>query len=224
MQPTISLIHPSRSRAKMALETLSKWATNAVDLKSIQYILSIDLDEPDWEGYGSLINYATKTFGKVAVSVSDNNNVVQAANSGAEMAKGKVLVLLSDDFDCAERWDEFILQNIDPNKEQALRVSDGLQADTSPILTLPIVTKKLYDKLQCLYYHEFTGMYADNWLYEKCKAMGCIRENFTKQFLHKHWINHHRPKDATAERHHNPKGFIDGKRILEEQRKINFGL
>ena len=47
----ISIIHPSRQRPLMAYETYKKWMTNAVNPPEVEYILSVDNDDPTLQQY-----------------------------------------------------------------------------------------------------------------------------------------------------------------------------
>lgn len=222
--PVFSLIHPSRGRAQMAFETAKLWAANAANPKAIQYILSLDNDEPMIDDYENIFHYIRNLFGEFIISKADNQNVVQAANSGAKHAIGNVLVLMSDDFSCPENWDSFILENIDSEKEEALAVHDGLQPTHNTILTLPIITKKLYDKLQYIYYPAYSGIKADDDLAQTCLAMNCLKVNKSKTFQHNHWANKKKERDATNNRHDNPDGWELGNRIFQQRKEINFGV
>lgn len=222
--PDISIIHPSRGRNLMAFETAKLWAVNAVNPKEIQYILSLDTDEPSIVDYKNNFNHIRNLFGIAGLSVDNNQNVVKAANAGAKYAIGKVLVLISDDFSCEKGWDKFILENIDSEKEEALAVNDGLQPIGNDILTLPIITNKLYQKLGWIYYPEYSGIKADDDLAQTCLAMNCLKRNYNMVFNHLHWVNNKKPRDETNNRHDNPEGWKLGNRIFEERKAINFGV
>jgi len=220
----ITLLHPSRGRSKMAFEAVNEWSSKATNSKSIQYILSIDEDEPDRIGYEGLIGGIHGLFGQVGIVVSKNKNVVEAANNGALLAKGGVIVLMSDDFSCCENWDTFIIENIDPEKEEALQINDGAWPEHRHILTLPIITKKLYDKLGYIYPNMYEGWGADNDLGEHCHAMGILKKNYIKPFIHRHWRLGTREKDGTDSRHDTPEKAMIGNDILTGRRKRNFDI
>lgn len=222
--PVFSLIHPSRGRCQMAIETAKLWAANADNPKQIQYILSLDNDESELTCYKNNFIRTNNLFKEVIFSVSGNKNVVQAANAGAKYATGGIFVLLSDDFSCPENWDSFILENIDIEKEEALAVNDGLQPTTKTILTLPIMTKLLYQHLSYIYYPEYSGIKADDDLAQTCLAMNCLRVNKSKTFQHLHWVNKKKERDETNNRHDNPEGWELGNRIFQQRKSINFGI
>ncbi len=212
MKPLISIIHPSRGRPEMAFETFKKWFGNWGGNGLIQYILSIDTD--DKSDYKNLIDSG------VLIVSNENNNVVDAMNSGAKLAAWPILVCISDDFDCPQNWDELILQNIDPEKEEALRINDTIMK--FDCMSLPIMTKKLYDKLGYIYYPKYTGLFADTDLLEQCKRMGVLKTNIDLIFPHNHYINGKAKFDATYARHNNKKSFELGKRIFDQRKLNNF--
>ena len=51
----ISVIYPSRGRAAICKETLSKWVTLAKNPTEIEWILSIDEDEPQLVAYKEIV-------------------------------------------------------------------------------------------------------------------------------------------------------------------------
>lgn len=221
---TFTLIHPSRQRPEMAFETAKLWAYNATHQRRIQYILSLDNDEPELKKYQDCFYHLKRYFGQSEIVMANNKNVVMAANSGATKAIGEIFILISDDFKCETGWDDYILENINPEKEEALRVNDGLQPIEKMILTLPILTKKLYHKLGFIYYPEYSGIKADDDLAEICLAMKCLKRDFSKVFQHDHWVNKKKGRDSTNDRHDNPEGWELGKQIFEKRKKTNFGI
>ena len=220
----LSILHPSRNRSSMAFETAKKWAEMASDKKNIQYILSIDNDEPDLRSYENNYLSLIGLFGKCNVVMDDNKNVVQAMNIGARMSVAEIIVGISDDFLPPENWDLHILSNIDIEKEQALQINDGLQPMNKDLLTMPIITRKLYNTLNFIYPVEFSGIYADNWLGEYCAARGILKKVSDKIYSHLHWVRGHYQKDSTNMRHDCPDGWRLGERLIAEARKNNYGI
>lgn len=214
----ISIIHPSRGRTSLAFRCWDEWTSNANNKQNIEYILSCDIDDKDLVGY-----YGIQKRCNTKISVQSNNNVVQAMNSGAKLATGEVIVGVSDDFGCFQGWDDFILRNIDPEKEEALSINDGLQPETTLIMTLPIITKKLYDRLGYIYNPKYLGMMADNDLAERCAAMGVLKTNRSKVFMH-NWRTNGNIKDETSGRHDNPLSWSTGYIVLQSERQNNYGL
>ena len=99
---TITIIHPSRSRPAMAFQTKNKWMSNALRPSEIEYILSVDNDDPQLQDYNTEFKYS----GDVTIRYNNNNSAMQAINVVAPDSKGNLIVVVSDDFDCFEGWDE----------------------------------------------------------------------------------------------------------------------
>lgn len=209
----ITLVHPSRGRAEVAHKCYSDWRSKSKS--EFEYILVIDSDDKDLNKYLAL-------FDGLKIVVGESKNVVEAMNLGATKATGDIIVGISDDFSCPENWDEYLYSKLDINKEEALLVNDG--HDEHLMMTIPILTKKLYDRLGYIYYPKFTGIYADNHIAEYCDKLGVLKRNREKVFLHKHWAYGHYTADETNKRHDNPEGWMIGRRVIEEFRKNNYGV
>lgn len=209
---TISIIHPSRGRAVKARATASHWISKMSDDNEIEYILSIDHDDPQKNLY-------YQWFSIAKISVAYNTNVVQAMNAGALLSTGQIIVCISDDFEPPSHWDKLIVDNYDWSKDIAIRINDTITKEEDLILTLPILSRSLYDKLGYIYHPEFTGMWADNDLAEQCKSMGCLINRFDLVFPHNHWVNGKAVKDATYNRHNTTASWDKGVKAIEQRRK-----
>lgn len=220
----ITLLHPSRNRPDMAFETAKTWAAYAVNRKDIQYILSIDNDEPQMKKYQDNYYHLQNLFGMVNISVCNNKNIVQAMNAPIHLALGNIIVGMSDDFYPPQLWDQHLLARLDTEKEEALQVNDGRIGIEHTILTIPILTKKLLDKIGYIYCPEYTGWGADNDIAEMCNELGVLQKDYSITFEHRHWRNEKRKKDDTDNRHDSPEGARFGNDKLAERRLNNYGL
>jgi len=218
----ITLIHPSRGRARMAAVTMQTWI-NKSSTKDIQYIFSIDVDDPQLNFYKTFL----KPFSGIApeIIVSANKNLVQAIEKVPhEAIKGDIIIVVSDDFDCPKNWDSLLLNVTDNRKEFAIKINDGITQHDNPIMTLPILSKQLFDRLGYIYYPGYIGMFADNDLFEVCDKLGAIIHAPQLLFPHNHWINKKTRRDATHNRHDNPISWKVGQKLLDERRQRNFDL
>lgn len=160
----ITLIHPSKGRPKKAFSTFQNWIDKSSGNYRIEHILSIDND--DFKPvYLNSFDDSQITF----ILSADNNSVVEATNRAANIANGKILVYLSDDFDCPENWDEYIVKKIGHADKVMLHINDGLQKMENTILTIPIMTRKLYKELGYFFYPEYKSIFCDNDLYHSTK-------------------------------------------------------
>lgn len=218
-----SIIHPSRGRAIRAAATCEKWLDNYNGYNGAEYIVSIDNDERDFNKYEFLFNQFKKKYPSIVFKIVNgkNNNVVDAMNAGAKHAQGKILIGVSDDFDCFADWNLRVLESIDQDKEQALLVNQGIKEYTTN-MALPIMTKKLYDRLKYIYYPLYSGMFADDDIVECCRSMGVLKTRNDLIFQHNHFINGKAVIDDTYKRHNTKQSWDLGTRILAQRRIDNF--
>jgi len=196
----ITLIHPSRNRPEMAHANYLNWiakseAHNSGNSKIIiEHILSLDLDEPRYDDY-------VRLFGAhhiVRENTSDGY-VVGATNAAAQYATGNILIYLSDDFDCPQHWDRLIVERLKGLKMAGLEVSDAYQTNRN-LLTIPIITRDLYDKWGFFWHPDFKSMFCDNFMFEQIKREGIIVEAMDLVFEHKHHSRGLMVKDETNSR------------------------
>lgn len=209
----ITVVHPSRGRADKAHKTKERWMSYAVN-KDIQWLISLDEDDPFLPKYKSLFD---------AVIINNNSNLVQAVNAAIPKIDGDLVIVVSDDFDCPQRWDE-ILKSVLPftTPEAAIYVNDGLTWGQR-CMTLPILTKSLIDKLGYIYYPRYSGLHADNDLYEVCEKLGVI-VSLDIIFQHNHYTTGKTAIDNTYKRHNTKQGYDFGSKMIQKRRAENFNL
>ena len=137
----ISLIHPSRQRIDLCRHTIFKWLSKANDLDNIEYILSVDEDDPKLEEYKAMFDSFNFKV-KKQLLVCNNKTAIQAINMGAQASSGDVLIVVSDDFDCEQNWDLNLLKEIEGKEDFILKTKDGIQEF---IITIPIMDRKYYE-------------------------------------------------------------------------------
>ncbi len=222
-----SLIHPSRSRPGLARTRINEWLTKASDLSQVEYILSIDTTDPNTSSYESIFNQLVIPNAKLVIK--GNRNCVQATNEGANISTGDVLIYLSDDFSCPDKWDELLTQAFqgkDPLTDKfSVWVDDTIQKKNK-VLTIPIISRALYQHLGYLYNPLYESMYVDCDLYEVCSRLSCLIDRHDLIFPHRHWSNpdskYKSIRDAAYNTHDNPIRFREGKKIFDLRTKQNF--
>lgn len=210
----ISLIHPSRGRAQKSFDTTSKWIARACcDVELI-----VSLDESDVEK-----NKYLRLYKDARVVVNDNDCVVQAANHAAKESNGDILVYVSDDFDCPHNWGIEIL-NIVKNypKEWLLKVDDCLQKFEADVLTIPIMSRGLYEKLGYFFHPSYRSMFVDQDLYWTVNKLGCLMNAPQLKFPHEHYCNKKTVFDKTYERSN--QNWDSGKELYHDRKRKNFPL
>lgn len=177
----ITLLHPSRGRAKRAFETYQHWINSSSGTVEIQHVMAIDNDDAQNQDY-----YTTFKDVPTVIVSGDHDCVVRATNSAARYSKGDILVYLSDDFKCPQNWDLEIIKRLQGKAMAILRVNDGGLAHKTnqPVLTIPIMTRALYNELDYFFYNEYKSMWCDVDLYFTTKQY--LIEAFDLQFIHEH--------------------------------------
>lgn len=211
----ISLIHPSRGRAKKAFNTYSEWILKASQNFIIEHILSADSDDNEIEIYKAIFNN---------VIISDNCCVVEATNIAAKKSKGDILVYLSDDFYCPEKWDESIVEAFGNRISEPclLKVDDCLQSFAVKVLTIPIMTRHLYNKLGYFWHPEYKSMFVDEDLWWTCDNNNWIIKVPYLRFEHHHPANGKAKTDETYTR--SSANWNQGKEIFAKRKSLNFPI
>ena len=212
----ITLIHPSRGRPVQAYRTAVKWIQQAG--VPVEHILSADSDD--------LLSAYMKMFplgNKGQIIVNPNSCVVEAANKAAAVANGDLIIYLSDDFDCFENWgiklNEIALRY---QGEYLIKVHDGLQVFENAVLTIPIMSRELYQRLGYFFHPKYKSMWVDVDLYETCRRRNVIKYHPEILFQHNHYSNSNGKvkKDETYQR--SDANWNQGKEILRMRRRENF--
>lgn len=215
----ISLLHPSRSRPQKAYETARKWIDKAG--VEVGYILSIDNDDPLFNKYF----FGDSFFDRLSrfTVQSNNNSVVEATNKAAASSHGDILVYLSDDFDCPDNWANLITDRVkDLGDTWLLKVDDCLQPFNVAVLTIPIMSRGLYNKLGYFWHPEYKSMFVDEDLYWTCRNNGWLKLAPELKFPHNHVSMGKAQDDETYRR--SAANWDQGKALFQRRKAQNFPL
>ena len=190
----ISLIHTSRGRSRKAELTATIWNKKAYNVDNIEYILSIDDSDPELINYRKLFN-----DDKYKILVSDNSNLVEATNRGCKIATGDILIYVSDDFEPPYDWDKSLIEIAEKQdrEDYLIKVDDCLQPFDNCVLTIPIMSKGLFDKLGYFWHPSYKSIWVDVDLYFTCKDLDCMVLCPDLKFEHKHYSNGKADVDET---------------------------
>lgn len=181
----ISLLHPSRSRVERSKETTSKWLLRAGH--EVELIVSIDENDPSKEEY--IRYYGDK------VIVNPNRSAVDAINNAAKVAKGDILIVVSDDSDCPRNWVEKIVGATHNKRDWILKVNDGIQ---KWIITMPIMDRNYYERFGYIYYPEYLHMFADCELAHVADVLHKVIKREDLKFPHLHYSVTRQKKDEVT--------------------------
>lgn len=207
-----SLIHPSRNRLARCEDAIKDWTNNFIKTigDTYEYILSCDISDSNIDEYRAL----AKKYG-TNITINDNTCCVEAANSGAKMASGDILILVSDDFMSFYGWNVALKEFYMPETPQIYQVFDGITKD---IITIPIMTKEAYKALGYIYYPEYKSMFADNDLRMEAERLGFLVDATILLFQHKHWSNGMADKDEQYLHQEKSENWIIGSKVFERRK------
>lgn len=216
----ISLIHPSRSRPQQAAATAKAWLSSAANPSNIEYVLSMDVSDPERYKYVEIISqlglpdaYSIKPL------TSDNHSAIEAINNAAKIATGDLLIQIAEDFNTPPfHWDAYLIDELKGKSDYVAKIDDGLQPF---IITLPILDRKWYDRHGYIYHPDFEHMYCDSAL--SCKAW--MEDKYITlpiKILHNHYSTGRTQKDAVNIKADSTYG--SGKQTFLRHYHNNFGL
>lgn len=209
----ISLIHPSRSRSKQAEETARLWLGNSEHPENIEYIICLDISDPKGSEYADY--FRDKKFTKC---IKDNRSAIQAINEGAKISTGDLLIVASDDFFCEKNWDSRLIEALNGKEDFLVKTPDGIQ---KTLITLPLMDMAYYNRFGYIYFPGYVHMHSD-------EEMTCVGHMLGKvinvdiPFIHNHYSTGRFEKDAISKK--NDASWNQGKALISERKKINFGI
>ena len=183
---SISVIHPSTKRHVVAITAATKVLSQSTTGLVKEYIMAIE--EEDSRMYNHVIkNINRRTNGSKATPSllpGRYGNCVAASNAAAAATSGDIIVLMSDDFELCDGWDEKILAATEGKERWLLKTYDGIQ---SWIATFPIMDRALYDELGYVYNPKYEHMFADTDLAATCDLLGVTITREDIRFTHLHY-------------------------------------
>jgi hypothetical protein len=207
----ISLIHPSRGRAKKSRETTLKWMSSTK--VPTELIVSCDTDDRCANEYLSL--YPNECI------MSNNTSVVEATNKAAAISTGDILVYLSDDFDCFENWGEALINEFEKYAGPALiKVDDCLQKFHVRVLTIPIMNRLCFSSLGYFWHPGYKSMFVDEHLYWRTRKLGFLKSAPHIKFEHRHVSVGKAENDETYRR--SAANWEHGKSLFAIHKSIGF--
>lgn len=218
MIPAISIIHPSRGRAEMAFNTAKKWLELADNKSQIEYWFSCDSDDAQMQQY---IHFVSQLGVQAKYSV--NRSAIQAINRVAEMVKGNLLIVVSDDFDCFQGWDSFLLNNLAGKTDYLVKTSDGYM-NNNWLITLPIMDRAYYNRFGYIYQPDYLHLFSDTEMTCVGNMLGKVidLQNPNAVFQHNHYTINKMAKDAINEK--NDATWTQGKELFLSRMADDFGL
>ena len=151
----ISILHPTRSRPEKSVQTVDKWLDSTTSDTLFQLIVSVDDDDPKLDLYKQAYNNG------LSLIINKNRSCVEAINKAAEISRGDILIVVSDDTDCFPGWDTALLKEVEGKTDWILKTQDGIQPW---IITFPIMDRAYYNRYKYIYHPWFLHMFCDTYM------------------------------------------------------------
>lgn len=209
-----SLIYTS-SRLECVEPVINKWVSMSSDPSSVEVCLAIDGDK-------------TNTFDgiadKVCIVEEPPYNCVKGWNLAATESSGDILIAISDDMEPIQNWDDE-LYNLCPEKwfleDYAVHVSDGYLND---LCTLPILTRKRYERFGYLFYPQYESMFSDTEFTYCAKMEGALLEAKHLVFEHNHYSCGKRGQDDVDTKHASSDRWSFGENLYNYRLSMGFPI
>lgn len=188
MQPTFSIVHAS-ARPNGWLASHDAWMANAVAPEAVEYVLAYDTR---WEFPADYTYHGVR-----AIQSTGRKCSVDAWNGVVFSAKGKVILINSDDmFPCAE-WDRQLLAAIpDLDGEFVVETTSNIPADDSRIMVFQILTRRRLEKVGYLFWPDYESMSADMEFSDHARRDGIVIDARHIIIEHRHYTFGRAPVDS----------------------------
>lgn len=213
----ISIIHPSLGRPVQARMAYDHWLKTASGDHEYEWILSLS------QADASIEEYHHSFLGTDAILlVAPTKSVVQAANEGAKVCAGQIIIVASDDMFSPEMWDSRILHKFEMIEGPGLlQIDDQI---TTKKMTLPIMNREAYARLGYVYHPAYISMYADDDLRATAIANGMYYNGTDIVFDHRHFSVGKSKYDSTYRTENSPKAYKQGQILYYERAKLKFPI
>ena len=101
-------------------------------------------------------------------------------------------------------------------------VNDGIS--DGDIMSLPILSKKLYERIGYIYHPDFFSLFADNALLDVVKKLDCLIDCRHLLFEHMHYIVGKSKIDETYQRENSGYAYTNGKIVYDKLKARNYDL
>lgn len=218
-RPTFSLCLAT-ARPDMAGGVIYRWNHSAAG-RDHEFIICVDQPKVAGAFYLEFLKHDMPV--KLVIQRKEPFNCVRAWNTAAAAARGKVLLLISDDFFPPENWDQFLKKFKDGQwieQNAAVLVKDG--PHDSNVCTLPILTRHRYRKLGHALYPGYESMFSDTDLTAHAEHDGVLLRAKHLTFRHGHPDAADRQRDAVDLSHSSVRRYDRGQRLFNARQQFGF--
>jgi hypothetical protein len=213
------------------MNAVKLWSSRAARPELIEFVMVHDAG--DVATRTAMLEVTTQsTLGTLASKSSCHaqphkpGTCVKGWNLAAEHSRGHVMICISDDFVPPAQWDHALmnLPGIGPrwaSVEAVVRVYDGYVRD---LCTLPIVTRRRYDKMGDVLPAGYLSMFVDTELTSRALMDGVLLDAPHLLFEHQHCDNHKRERDVIDEEHGGKHRYRQGELLFNSRRAQGFPI
>ncbi len=220
-QKLFSLLYTSR-RAKLIEPTIDRWLGNSGATEDVEVVVAVDEDD---EESRQILDCLPSWVVKVVSPMP--GNCVKGWNAAAAASTGKVLIAISDDFDCPQNWVSLLKEVADPGWEDSdccVMVSDGCLNGEALMCTLGIITRKRFERFGYFWYPGYESMYVDNDMAERAAMDGAMINATHLVFKHHHYARGGRGKDKVDGLHASHARMERGRLIFDLRKQRGFPI
>jgi hypothetical protein len=228
----ILLNHPSRGRPTQLVTAFEDFINNSSHTNPITYIVSIDMDDPEMQGYLTVMDilYAQAKAVpdvKVQLLVNDNKTVVQAVNrayTAENLDNHDIISMISDDFRMPRNWDTSVIAEFDKYGYDKI-IKTHQPGGRVDLITIQMAGTQFWRDYGTFFYHEYISMYADDDITGWARLTGRVIDAPHIVCLHLHpyiGLPGSLPFDATYERENQPMHHQVGHQIYERRKANGF--
>lgn len=212
---TISLVHATRGRPDMALKAHDLWMSKASGDHNLEYVLSVDDDDPTMEDTSAWPD-------TVKVVRGLNRGNVDAYNAAVAASTGKVIVQVHDDVQPPQGWDSLLVDRLgDLDQPALLQVDDGNPVNpTKPnLVTIAVMTRAWAKRVGGLWFPGYISMFCDDDLTAKAMKDGVFTQALDIKFTHA-WGG--ADGDETYRRSYRTENWKHGETLLARRKAEGF--
>ncbi len=216
------IIHPSRGRPDMAVNSANLLMGNRTSEKEFHYVFSLDSDDPSIPKYWETVKRLSFPH---TVLVDKNRTAIEAINRAAATLKDEdIIINMNDDFASTKGWDSRLIAFVGglTVREYLIQPTDMDNGENIPVVQ--IMSAHLYKMLGYLLPPCYESMYADNDLLESCKLLCVVFRCTGLGFDHRHPNYGKGVWDETYARENKPGAYEFGLEVLKRRRIEKFGL
>ena len=219
---TFSICYATR-RSWCIKTVVGDWIEKASNRKAVEFIIGVDTDDTESiESAKGVCRHVGNTH--LFIQPSGPFNCIKAWNATAKMSKGKVLIMVSDDFVPPKDWDSQLvgLQTNWINEPWVVRVNDCNNSTTNKPFTLPILTRSRYEKLGYVFWPEYESVFSDTEFSDHAKLDGAVIDARTLLFEHLHPTCLKRNPDVVDKVHSSVERWAKGEAIYKRRKACGF--